>query len=97
MTSDNSKSQIDFLDLKIMKIIIQALVLLRFNFNSRFETLLFDSPAFEYKMNQKRMIIEKYLIKHAFFVFLNLIFIFFIQPHVFYIFQKFQPIIEFGI
>ena len=31
MTSDNSKSQIDFLDPKIMKIEIQALVLLRFN------------------------------------------------------------------
>ena len=35
MTSDNNKSQIDFLDLKIMKIKIQALVLLRFNL--RFE------------------------------------------------------------
>ena len=35
MTSDNSKSQIDFLDLKTMKIKIQALVLLRFNL--RFE------------------------------------------------------------
>ena len=35
MTSDNSKSQIDFLDLKIMKIKIQALLLLRFNL--RFE------------------------------------------------------------
>ena len=31
MTSDNSKSQIDFLDLKIIKIKIQALLLLRFN------------------------------------------------------------------
>ena len=39
MTSDNSKSQINFLDLKIIKIKIQALLLLRF------ETLLFDSPA----------------------------------------------------
>ena len=35
MTSDNSKSQIDFLDLKIIKIKIQALLLLRFNL--RFE------------------------------------------------------------
>ena len=43
MTSDNSKSQIDFLDLKIIKIKIQALLLLRFNL--RFETLLFNSPA----------------------------------------------------
>ena len=31
MTSDNSKSQIDFLDLKVMKIKIQALLHLRFN------------------------------------------------------------------
>ena len=43
MISDNSESQIDFLDLKIIKIKIQALLLLRFNL--RFETLLFDSPA----------------------------------------------------
>ena len=35
MTSDNSKSQKDFLDLKIIKIEIQALLLLRFNL--RFE------------------------------------------------------------
>ena len=35
MSSDNSKSQIDFLDLKIMKIKIQALLLLRFKL--RFE------------------------------------------------------------
>ena len=43
MTSDNSKSQIDFLDLKMIEIKIQALLLLRFNL--RFQTLLFDSPA----------------------------------------------------
>ena len=35
MTSDNSKSQVDFLDIKIIKIKIQALLLLRFNL--RFE------------------------------------------------------------
>ena len=42
---------------------------------------------FEYKMNQKRMIIEKYLIKHAFFVFLNLIFIFLFN-HMFFIYSR---------
>ena len=35
MTSDNSKSQIDFLNLKVMKNKIQGLLLLRFNL--RFE------------------------------------------------------------
>ena len=39
MTSDNSKSQIDFLDLKVMKIKIQALLLLRFNLRFEFRDL----------------------------------------------------------
>ena len=50
MTSDNCKSQIDFLDIKIIKIKIQALLLLRFNL--RFEILLFDSPARIRKFHQ---------------------------------------------
>ena len=49
MTSDNSKSQIDFLDLKIMKIKIQALVLLRFNL--RFEIWDFTIRQPSYKFN----------------------------------------------
>ena len=47
---DNSKSQIDFLGIKIIKIKSQALLLLRFNL--RFEILLFDSPARIRKFNQ---------------------------------------------
>ena len=44
MTSDNSKSQIDFLDLKIIKIKIQALLLLRFNLRFKIEDFTIRQP-----------------------------------------------------
>ena len=51
MTSYNSKSQKDFLDLKIIKIKIQALLLLRFNIRFKIWDLkLLDSPAPIYKI-----------------------------------------------
>ena len=52
MTSDNSKSQIDFLDLKIMKIKIQALLLLRFNL--RFEIWDFTIRQSSWYLNMTR-------------------------------------------
>ena len=67
MTSDNSKSQIDDLDLKIKKIKIQALLLLRFNL--RFETLLFDSPAYDIFPSTFYFIVTNYFLKFLYFNF----------------------------
>ena len=71
MTSDNCISQIDFLDLKIIKIKIQALLLLRFNL--RFETLLFDSPPIYSYMhralfNPQKRAIWRYVSPHFWFL-----------------------------
>ena len=53
MTSDNSKSHIDFLDLKIMKIKIQALLHSRFNLYLFIITLRHNNKIQEQGESQK--------------------------------------------
>ena len=71
MTSDNSKSQIDFSDLKIMKIKIQALLLLRFNkirdlrlYYSTAQLLTYYLVANKFPNNFNHIIICRFLKKN---------------------------------